>query len=424
MSEPTQSRPAGLTPVLRTKLSALMFLEFFVWGAWFVTLGTYLAGELGASGSQISLAFLTQSLGAIIAPLVVGLVADRFFPAQKVFGVLHLVAAVMMFLAGRADAFGPFFVAALVYMVLFMPTLALANSISFNQLRDPEKQFPAIRVFGTLGWIVAGLIIGWLGWEQGGRLELTFVMAAAGSALLGVLAFFMPDTPPRGRGRQGSVGQLLGLDALGLLKSRSYLVFFVSSVLICIPLAFYYNFTNLYLNEIGVRGAAAYQSLGQMSEALFLLAMPFLLSRLGFKKTLLIGMLAWGLRYVLFGFGDTGSLFWMILVGLVLHGICYDFFFVAGQIYTDKFAPAHVHSSAQGLISMATYGVGLLIGSLISGPVVDAFATADGHRWTTVWLVPAVLAVLVAVFFLALFREDAGIRETAPRGPGVGSRTS
>ncbi|WP_114559970.1 nucleoside permease [Desertihabitans aurantiacus] len=415
MSHLAQDRPSTLAPSMRLRLSAMMFLEFFVWGAWFVTLGTYLAAELGASGSQISLAALTQSLGAIIAPLVVGLIADRYFPAQKVLGVLHLLAAVLIFLAGQTGTFGPFFGAALGYMILFMPTLALVNSISFNQLRDPEKQFPAIRVFGTIGWIVAGLIIGWLGWEQGGQLELTFVMAAVGSALLGVLAFFLPETPPRGKGQRGSLGQLFGLDALGLLKSRSYLVFFISSVLICIPLAFYYNFTNLYLNESGVQAAAALQSLGQVSEALFLLAMPFLLSRFGFKKTLLIGMLAWGLRYVLFGFGDTGSLFWMIIVGLVLHGVCYDFFFVAGQIYTDKFAPPQVRSAAQGLISMATYGVGLLIGSLISGPIVDAFVTEEGgHSWTAIWLIPAGLAVLVAVFFAVLFREKASVRPEQP----------
>lgn len=403
--------PERLTGPLRLKLSAMLFLEFFVWGAWFVTLGTYLATELGASGSQIGIAFLTQSLGAIIAPLIIGLIADRFFSAQRIFSVLHLSGAVLILLAGQAGDFGPFFGFALAYMILFMPTLALVNAISFNQLRDPGKQFPGIRVFGTLGWIVAGLTIGWLGWEQGDRLELTFVMAAIGSALLGVLGFFLPDTPPPGKGRGGSIGQMMGLDALGLLKSRSFLVFFISSILICIPLAFYYNFTNLYLNEIGVQGAAAIQSLGQMSEAVFLLAMPFLLRRFGFKKVLLIGMLAWALRYVLFGFGDTGALFWMVIVGLVLHGICYDFFFVAGQIYTDKFAPAHVRSSAQGLITMATYGIGLLIGSLLSGPIVDAFVTADGHAWQSIWLIPAGLAALVAVFFLAFFREDTSVRE-------------
>lgn len=399
-----------LDPVIRLRLSTMMFLEFFVWGAWFVTLGTYLAADLGASGSQIALAFLTQSLGAILAPFIVGLIADRWFAAQRILGVLHLFSAVMLFLAGRQGEFGAFFVFALLAMISFMPTLALANSISFRRLTSPERQFPAIRVFGTIGWIVAGLLIGWLGWEAGGALENTFVMAAIGSALLGVYAFTLPHTPPEpGQGRV-TVRDVLGLDALALLKSRSYLVFFLASILICIPLAFYYNFTNLYLNEIGVQSAAAVQSLGQVSEALFLLVMPLMLRKLGVKWTLLIGMLAWALRYALFAFGDAGSLLWLVIIGLVLHGVCYDFFFVAGQIYTDRFAPKHVRSAAQGLISLATYGVGLLIGSLISGPIVDAFLAADGaHDWRTIWLIPAALAVGVALFFAALFRE----RETA-----------
>ncbi|MFI8775908.1 nucleoside permease [Brachybacterium paraconglomeratum] len=399
-----------LDPVIRLRLSTMMFLEFFVWGAWFVTLGTYLAADLGASGSQIALAFLTQSLGAILAPFIVGLIADRWFAAQRILGVLHLFSAVMLFLAGRQGEFGAFFVFALLAMISFMPTLALANSISFRRLTSPERQFPAIRVFGTIGWIVAGLLIGWLGWEAGGALENTFVMAAIGSALLGVYAFTLPHTPPEpGQGRV-TVRDVLGLDALALLKSRSYLVFFLASILICIPLAFYYNFTNLYLNEIGVQSAAAVQSLGQVSEALFLLVMPLMLRKLGVKRTLLIGMLAWALRYALFAFGDAGSLLWLVIIGLVLHGVCYDFFFVAGQIFTDRFAPKHVRSAAQGLISLATYGVGLLIGSLISGPIVDAFLAADGaHDWRTIWLIPAALAVGVALFFAALFRE----RETA-----------
>lgn len=395
-----------LDPVIRLRLSTMMFLEFFVWGAWFVTLGTYLAADLGASGSQIALAFLTQSLGAILAPFIVGLIADRWFAAQRILGVLHLFSAVMLFLAGRQGDFGAFFVFALLAMISFMPTLALANSISFRRLTSPERQFPSIRVFGTIGWIVAGLLIGWLGWEAGGALENTFVMAAIGSALLGVYAFTLPHTPPEpGQGRV-TVRDVLGLDALALLKSRSYLVFFLASILICIPLAFYYNFTNLYLNEIGVQSAAAVQSLGQVSEALFLLVMPLMLRKLGVKWTLLIGMLAWALRYALFAFGDAGSLLWLVIIGLVLHGVCYDFFFVAGQIYTDRFAPKHVRSAAQGLISLATYGVGLLIGSLISGPIVDAFLAADGaHDWRTIWLIPAALAVGVALFFAALFRE-------------------
>lgn len=398
-----------LTAALRIRLSLMMFLEFFVWGAWFVTLGTYLANELGASGSQISLAFLTQSLGAIIAPFIVGLIADRFFAAQKILGVLHLFSAAMLLLAGHQAHFGPFFVFALLAMVSFMPTLALANSISFRRMESPERQFPSVRVFGTIGWIIAGLLIGWLGWEGAGHLGRTFVMAAIGSALLGIYAFTLPDTPPVPNEGATTVRDILGLDALALLKTRSYLVFFLSSILICIPLAFYYNFTNLYLNEIGVKSAAAVQSLGQLSEAVFLLAMPLMLRKLGVKRTLLIGMIAWALRYACFAFGDAGSLFWLVVIGLLLHGVCYDFFFVAGQIYTDRFAPEKVRSAAQGMISLATYGVGLLIGSLISGPIVDAFHHGAAHDWRMVWLIPAALAVGVALFFATLFRE----RETA-----------
>jgi nucleoside transporter len=403
---PNSAPGPGLAPVVRAKLSLMMFLEFFVWGAWFVTLGTYLAQSLEASGSQISLAFLTQSLGAIIAPFIIGMIADQFFSAQKILGVLHLAGAVLLLVASRMETFGGFFAVALVYMILFMPTLALVNSISFRQMQNPERQFPAVRVLGTIGWIVAGLLIGWLGWEQAVRLELTFLMAGVAALVLGVFSFFLPATPPQPRHEKRAVRDILGLDALALLKNRTYLIFFLSSIAICVPLAFYYNFTNLYLNEIGVSGAAAVQSIGQMSEVVFLLAMPFLLKRLGFKLTLAIGMLAWALRYVLFAYGDTGALFFMVIIGLLLHGICYDFFFVAGQIFTDRFAGVGLRSSAQGMITLATYGVGLLIGSLISGPIVDAFALDDGHVWTRIWLIPAAIAAVVLIMFWILFREE------------------
>jgi nucleoside transporter len=414
---PTSASRTGLAPIIRVKLSVMMFLEFFVWGGWFVTLGTYLAQSLEASGSQISLAFLTQSLGAIIAPFIIGLIADQFFSAQKILGVLHIAGGLLLILASRMETFGAFFAVALVYMILFMPTLALVNSISFRQMHDPGRQFPAVRVLGTIGWIVAGLLIGWLGWEQAVRLELTFIMAGVAALALGVFSFFLPATPPEPRHEKRTVRDILGLDALALLKNRTYLVFFLSSIAICVPLAFYYNFTNLYLNELGVSGAAAVQSIGQMSEVLFMLAMPFLLKRLGFKLTLAIGMLAWALRYVLFAYGDTGALFFMIIIGLLLHGICYDFFFVAGQIFTDRFAGVGLRSSAQGMITLATYGVGLLIGSLISGPIVDAFVVDDGHTWTSIWLIPAAIAAAVLIMFWLLFREAEAV--TADHGESV-----
>ena len=409
MTSTTSGLSDKLGTGIRLRLSSMMFLQFFVWGAWFVTMGTFLGQGLSASGSQISLAYLTQSLGAILAPLIIGLIADQFFSAQKILAVLHLGGAVMLWIASETSDFAVFFPLILVYMILYMPTLALVNSVSFRQMKDPEKQFPGVRVLGTVGWIVAGLTIGWLGWEQGGQLSLTFKMAAIASLLLGIFSFTLPSTPPARRGEKSSLREMLGLQALGLLKSRSYLVFFLSSIAICIPLAFYYNFTNLFLNEVGVNAAAAVQSLGQVSEVAFLLLLPFLLKRLGVKKTLAVGMAAWALRYVCFAFGDAGGLYWLLIVGLLLHGICYDFFFVAGQIYTNRFAGDRFRSSAQGLITLATYGIGILIGSLVSGPIVDNFATADGHDWRQIWVIPAVIAAVVLVAFLLLFKD----RETA-----------
>jgi nucleoside transporter len=405
MTAMTGQPGSAMSLATRIKLSAMMFLQFFVWGAWFVTMATFLGEELEASGSQISLAYLTQSLGAIAAPFFIGLIADQFFSAQKVLGILHIAGAAMLFFASTMSTFGAFFPVILVYMILYMPTLALVNSVSFRQMTNPEKQFPAVRVLGTIGWIVAGLIIGWLAWEQEAQLSQTFRMAAVASLILGVFSFMLPATPPTRRGEKATVRDILGLEAVGLLKNRSYLVFFLSSIAICIPLAFYYNFTNLFLNEEGVKSAAAVQSLGQVSEVLFLLLMPFLLMRLGVKLTLAIGMAAWAIRYVFFAFGDSGSLFWMLIVGIVLHGICYDFFFVAGQIYTDKFAGERFRSAAQGLITLATYGVGILIGSLAAGPIVDRFVTDDGHDWTQIWIIPAAIAGVVLILFLILFKD-------------------
>ncbi|MFT3756422.1 MAG: nucleoside permease [Pseudoxanthomonas sp.] len=395
-----------------TRLGAMMFLQFFIWGAWFVTLGTYLVqGPLQASASQVATAYLSQSIGAIVAPFLVGLIADRYFAAQRILAALHIAGAVLMWLASTATSFGTFSTCVMAYMLLFMPTLALANSIAMRQMQMPGKQFPPVRVAGSVGWIIAGLLIGWLGWEQAHRLELTFKMAAAASLVLGLYALTLPHTPPLERQRDAKLGQILGLDALRLLKSRAYLVFFLASIAICIPLAFYYNFTNAYLNDVGVRGAAGLQSLGQMSEVLLMLAMPFLFVRLGVKTMLAVGMAAWVLRYAMFAYGDAGSGFALLVIGIVLHGICYDFFFVTGQIYTDAHAGPESRSSAQGFITLATYGVGMLIGTFLSGAVVEHYTTAAGPNWQQIWLFPAGVAFVVLVAFLLLFRERAA---TAP----------
>lgn len=392
---------------IRLQLSLMMFLEFFIWGAWFVTMGTYLSKNLSATGVQTGLAYQTQSIGAIIAPFIIGLIADRFFSAQRILGVLHLLGAAALWYAARQPDFGGFYPIILIYMVLYMPTLALVNAVSFRQMADPSTEFPKVRVLGTIGWIVAGLLIGFMAWETSNSLSNTFMMAAAASAILGVFSFFLPDTPPpKAKDANINIADLLGLDALGLLKNRSFLIFFLGSVMVCVPLAFYYNFTNQFLNEAGVSGAAGKMSMGQMSEVLFMLVLPWLLARWGVKKMLLIGMAAWVLRYLMFAFGDTGANYWMLVTGILLHGICYDFFFVTGQIYTDQKAGARFKSAAQGLITLATYGVGMFIGSYISGLVVDKYAMADGHNWQQVWLVPAGIAFAVLAGFAIFFRQE------------------
>ena len=372
-----------------------------------MTLGTFVLKNLAdTSATQVSAAFLTQSIGAVIAPFIVGIIADRFISAQIILGVIHLVGTLLLWTCSGMTSYESFYPVILAYMILYMPTLALVNSISFRQMNDPGKEFSSIRVFGTVGWILAGLMIGWLQWERSNTLDLTFKMAAAASLLLGIFSFTLPKTPPAKKGTKISVKEILGLDAIRMLKNRSYLLFFLASIAISIPLAFYYVFTNPFLNEIGMDAAAGMQTMGQMSEFVFMLLMPLLFRRLGVKKMLALGMLAWALRYALFAYGNVEAGYWMLIVGIILHGICYDFFFVTGQIYTDKIAGEEFKSSAQGFVTLATYGVGMLIGSLISGPIVEAYKTGkDSHNWQTIWLIPAGIAAVVLVLFMLFFKD-------------------
>ncbi|QJR81349.1 nucleoside permease [Alteromonas pelagimontana] len=394
------------------RLSVMMFLQFFIWGGWFVTLGTYLGSNLSATGGQIGMAFSTQSWGAIIAPFIVGLIADRFFNAERILGVLHLIGAVLMYCMYQATDFDAFYPYVLGYMIVFMPTLALVNSVSFEQLTNPSKQFGKIRVWGTIGWIVAGLMISYVfSWDaqqaiQEGMLRNTFMLCAIASLALGIFSFTLPKTPPKGAGAGTGLREVLGIDALALLKSRNFLIFFLSSVLICIPLAFYYQNANPFLTEIGVENATGKMTLGQVSEVLFMLALPVFLNRFGIKKTLLLGMLAWVLRYVFFAYGNADSGIVLLLIGIALHGVCYDFFFVSGQIYTDAKAGAKIKSAAQGLITLATYGVGMLIGFWVAGQITEAYSTESGHIWTNVWLFPAAFALVVLVIFALLFKDE------------------
>jgi len=398
----------------RLQLSVMMFLNFFVWGIWFVTMGTYLIkGSIGATDEQTGLAYVTQCLGAIIAPFIIGMVADRFFAAQKILGVLHIAGAVLLWFISSQAQFLSFYSLLLVYMILYMPTLALVNAIALKQVQDAEKQFGGLRMWGTIGWIVSGFIIKWMSWEATpGGLDITFKVAAAVSALFGIFSFGLPDTPPPKAGKAVSVREVLGLDALSVLKDRNYLVFFLASILICIPLAFYYGQTNLFLNESGMQGAAGEMIWGQVAETVFLLLMPFFFSRFGVKQMLLIGMLAWVLRYLFFTYGNMQSGTMLLYGGILLHGICYDFFFVTGQIYTDRKAGERVRSSAQGLITLATYGVGMYIGFWLAGKIVGHYAQYDAagkvvsHQWKSVWIIPCLFASGVSLLFLLFFRND------------------
>lgn len=398
---------------IRLQLSFMMFLEFFIWGAWFVTLGTFLISNLHATGAESGSVFATQSWGAIIAPFIIGLIADRYFNAEKILAILHLAGAALMYLMYNANDVTVFYPYTLVYMILFMPTLALVNSISFNQMNDPEKEFSSIRVFGTAGWIVAGLLISYAFlWDseanvQAGLMKNTFLLASIASLVLGLFSFTLPKTPPKvSRGTKVKIADILGLDALKLLKDKNFALFFVASILICIPLAFYYQVTNSFLTNIGVANPTGKMTIGQISEVLFLLMLPIFFKRFGFKKTILIGMLAWAIRYALFAYGNAGELSFMLIIGIALHGVCYDFFFVSGQIYTNTRAGIKYKSAAQGLITLATYGVGMLIGFKIAGLITDTYQISEKiFDYKMIWIIPSGIALFVFLLFAIFFNE-------------------
>jgi nucleoside transporter len=403
-----------MTGTTRVKLSALMFLQYFVWGAWYVTMGTWLGETLHFSGERIGLAAGTTALAAMISPFLVGMVADRFMATERILAGLHVLGGGILFFASTQTSFRGVYGGLLVYTLCYMPTLALSNSLSFRQMKDPGVEFPPIRVLGTIGWIVAGLLIGTLGLEA---TAAPLRLAACASVLLGVFCLALPHTPPmpkQGPAKAGHyVRAILGLDAMKLLGERSFAVFVLGSFLICIPLQFYYAFANLFLNELHVTNAAGKMTLGQMSEIFFMLVMPWFFRRLGVKWMLLVGMLAWTARYAFFAYGNNADLVWMLYAGILLHGICYDFFFVTGQIYVDQKAPGDLRAAAQGFIAFVTLGVGMFIGSWASGRVVDAFVVGTSHDWNRIWLVPAAGAALVFVLFAVFFRSGEVERESA-----------
>ncbi|TMI96838.1 MAG: MFS transporter [Bacteroidetes bacterium] len=395
-----------MKPTTRVQLSAMMFLQFFIWGAWYVTMSTYLDKVLHASGAQIGAAYSAMAIATIISPFFVGMIADKFFSAQHVLGVLHLIGAAILYFITTLDNPDTFYWLVLLYSLMYAPTLALANSVAFRQMNDPSKEFASIRVLGTLGWIATGWLIDKVFHVSTEDLAFTFKMAAVASALLGILSFFLPSTPPKAKGTKTTFAQVLGADAFVLFKDRSFTIFFIASILICIPLSFYYSLTNLFLTDAGMKNVTSNMTFGQFSEAFFILLIPLFFRWLGVKWMIALGMIAWTVRFLFFGYGDAGANLWMLFAGIILHGVCFDFFFVTGQIYTDSKAGIRIQSQAQGMITMATYGIGMWIGTLLSGYVKDHYTVNQIVNWTSVWMVPSGIAAIVLLLFELFFKDN------------------
>ncbi|WP_439557143.1 MFS transporter [Dyadobacter sp.] len=391
----------------RFQLMAMMFLLYFIWGSWYGQMSKYMFTALNATGAQVGNAYAAFSIAQIIAPFFVGMIADRYFAAQKVLGVLSLAGAVLLYFLTGVTSADNFFGIILLYCISFAPMMSLTTSIAMQQVTNSEKDFPAIRVMGTVSWIVVSNIIGFYGF---GDSVMIFKISMVASALLGVYSFFLPNTPPK-PSTKSSFGDILGLDAFKLFKDRSFAIFFISSLLICIPLSFYYAMANPSLTDSGMTNVENKMSLGQASEVVFMLLIPLAFSRLGVKWMLVVGLIAWIVRFIGFGFGDSNSE-WLLYMAIILHGVCYDFFFVTGQIYTDSKAGEKYRSSAQGLISIATYGIGMGIGSWLAGLVADMYTVEGVKNWTSIWMVPAAIAAVVLVLFV-LFFKDNKVRATA-----------
>jgi nucleoside transporter len=397
--------------MVKIRLGAMMFVQYIIWGSWYVTLTNYLTSTLGFTGTQAGAVFGTTALASLVAPFFVGLVADRFFATERVMATLYALGAVLLVLVTQVTSFAAVYTLMLAFCLTYFPTIALTNAITMKQVANPGRDFPLIRVVGTIGWVVINAVVGFM------QVEATttpFLLGAGASAVMCVFSLVaLPHTPPA-RGQQVSLRTILGLDALEMLKDRSYLVFVMASFLACIPLTFYYSFTNLFLNEAGVQNAAGKMSLGQVSEIGMMIAMPLVFRVWSVRTILLLGLGSWAVRYVLLAYGDAGAAVWMFYIAIILHGVCFDFFFVTGQLYTDQAAPAHLRSTAQGFITVVTYGFGMLVGSFLSGYALDYYSTTTGatiaRDWLSFWLSSAAMSAAIGLLVLLFFRSRVMIR--------------
>ena len=411
---------------LSVRFCLLMFFQFFIWGVWYVPMWSYL-GTLEIEAALRGTAYAATGVAAMISPFIVGMIADRFFATQKVFAVLHLLGGVFLYAAGQASTWEEFYPVLLLHLICYMPTLALSNSLCFQNMDDPQRQFPPIRTLGTIGWIASGILVGssfffeneyhaiwpaFLGgsmppeeWTSIAMTSKPFIIGSAVSIFLGMYSFSLPDTPPKLKGKKVTAAEVLGLKALSLMKNRSFSIFILCSFLLCIPLSFYFQSANGFLKEMGVANSEGVLTLGQVSEIFFLLLVPWFFRKLGVKKMLLIGMFFWVLRYVLFAEAGTDAQLFLYL-GVLFHGICYDFFFVTGQLYVDKAAPDDIRSSAQGFIAFVTLGAGMFAGGILNG-WWNSRQTVDGVLdWQSIWYFPAGLAAVVLIVFFLTFKEE------------------